>query len=1086
MRRNTTIIGLLFLITLNGFSQIKSRSELQEQIGQWTLLRQAVGDLDNDGDDDIILAGRDTNEQAKLTLFERRNTDFISHDLPISPTIRGAITIGDLNSDGLPDILVSGVTNNSTTLYYGIGFNTRTTVLINKGGLEFEPLNLELDGFFDNTAQIIDLNKDGKADIFLSGATFDSANQENLRHSKVYIGQGDGIFSSHIVPILDYSLVKADWSDVNSDGLPDLVYSGWKENQHYFSSIYFNNGQFNLTSDTLRFLTQFDTEIERNSHFVKWYDMDKDGTVELIQTTSDNLNFFVFQSETQDFIKHSFSLPGQSPNYTFINFGDLDKDGQVDLLLRQSDRLVGSHSIFFGSDNYTNNKSPFAYNILADSIARINSFGLWEDFNADGILDILNIGQATYDGTKSHILFSEGGVKHHQLTFNDLSRLPLAEQVDIDNDGYIDLIAGPNSLDNRFPTFYMFKNMGGYNFNASELKGIEKLYKIKFDVGDYDKDGLPDLFITGQDNNDRLYTALYKNTDNNSFSLVDFEFRTVWNGDVKYFDYDHDGDLDLFYTGSSSRSSEAEDLQFNIYKNIRDSIGYSAPYILEPNDLQPIINGSINFVDLDNDSWEELIVMGSHGENQESRTLIYSLSDNKQNYILKESLRGFSHSNLGYGDLNNNGRLDLFISGIDGKKVSMYWYENTQNGLVEHPIPESDSYFPIYDPIIDLVDYNLDGHLDIIISGILSVNNSSGNYILLNNGQSEGEKIAFESLFTLRENGKGFSHIIDIDLDGDPDIVKTGTNPSIQVHENIELFNNRVEINNEPINELNTSVDGWDVTISWAKNQDPQTSYFVFIDDGTEEDKTIESLIDLENLRLKVGKKGLMNTNYFQLVNLKDKTYSVRILGVNQKLQTTMFSEVVEFEIKKPYSPTNIRAQALSDSQIKLTWNDLSFNEDGYEIFRVGDPGNFNSGETEVIEVDADTEEYIDTGLESGKRYHYKIRAIREDFKSDFTNPHFATTLIVAGVDDPLNSHLKIYPNPSKSRIYIIEEPTGLGIEKLTLLNAEGILVAPNLYKSIINSNQVELRVEALKVGTYIIKITLNSGKTKVLKMLIN
>lgn len=1086
MIRHIAILGGFLFIALNTFGQIKVRAEFQEEIGQWTLTKHAIGDLDNDGDDDIILSGRDLNEQAQLSLIERRGTQFISHELPITPTIRGAIALGDLNADGLLDILISGVTNNSTTLYYGIGSNTRTSILINKGGLEFEEVDYTIDGFFDNTAQILDINHDGKHDIFLSGATYDVASQRNVRHSMAYISQGGGNFSSYIVPILDYSEVLADWSDVNSDGFPDLAYSGWKENQHYFSSIYLNNGQFDLSSDTLYFLTPLEFEMERNSNFLKWHDMDNDGIDELLQTTLDNLNFIEFQSENEDFVKHSFPLSGQSPNYTFINFGDLDKDGQTDLLLKQADRLDASQSIFFGNPEYSNKNSysPFIYNILVDSFARINAFGLWEDFNSDGILDILNIGEATYDGTKSHILYSEGGVKNHQLTFDDIPRLPLAEQVDINNDGYIDLIAGPNSLDDRFPTFYLLKNQGGYNYEVSELEGIEKIYKIKFDIGDYNKDGLPDLFVTGQNNNDQLFTGLYRNVQNNNYNLLQFNFRKVWNGASKYFDFDHDGDLDLFYSGSSTTNLDGADLQFNIYKNVRDSIDFSAPFVLHSNDIQPIMNGSINFVDLDNDSWEELIVMGSLGENKESKTLIYTLSDNKQNYVLKESLLGFSKSSLGFGDINNDGRLDLFISGIVNEQVSMYWFENNEEGFVEHSIPESSSYFPISDSIIDLVDFDLDGNLDVVISGVLSINNSSGNYILLNKGLNQEDEIIFESLFQLNENGHGFSHIIDIDLDGDPDVVKTGTNPSIQIHENIELFDNRLEVNNESINNIEVNVDGWDVSINWSENADLLMSYIISIDDGTEEDKTLESLVNQQHKRLKEGKKGLVNTNFFKLKNLKDKIYQVQILGVNQKLQTTEFSEIIEFEIKKPYSPSYISAQALSDSEIKLSWNDLSFNEDGYEIFKVGDPGNFDVAE--IIEVAANTEEYTDSNLESGKRYHYKIRAVREDLKGELTDPDFATTLVVAGIENTSVSQIKVYPNPSVSGTFLIEAATGDNIDKLALLSTNGALIDQQLYRTDINSNRAELTIKGLNSGTYIVKVTYLSGKTETLKILLN
>lgn len=75
--------------------------------------------------------------------------------------------------------------------------------------------------------------------------------------------------------------------------------------------------------------------------------------------------------------------------------------------------------------------------------------------------------------------------------------------------------------------------------------------------------------------------------------------------------------------------------------------------------------------------------------------------------------------------------------------------------------------------------------------------------------------------------------------------------------------------------------------------------------------------------------------------------------------------------------PTQLQVSAVSSNQIKLTWNDNSLNEEGFEITRTG------AGKTTTIYVDANAgglspntiASYNDNGLNSNTTYSYKIRA---------------------------------------------------------------------------------------------------------------
>ena len=82
-----------------------------------------------------------------------------------------------------------------------------------------------------------------------------------------------------------------------------------------------------------------------------------------------------------------------------------------------------------------------------------------------------------------------------------------------------------------------------------------------------------------------------------------------------------------------------------------------------------------------------------------------------------------------------------------------------------------------------------------------------------------------------------------------------------------------------------------------------------------------------------------------------------------------------------PALPTVLKATPLSHNQINLTWLDNSSNEAGFEIYRAT---SFNGAYTQIITVPANTQSYIDSGINSATKYFYKVRAIGTAGESDY------------------------------------------------------------------------------------------------------
>lgn len=80
--------------------------------------------------------------------------------------------------------------------------------------------------------------------------------------------------------------------------------------------------------------------------------------------------------------------------------------------------------------------------------------------------------------------------------------------------------------------------------DVTQMAGLEfGGYAMGVAVGDYDGDRDPDLYVTALGPN-----ALYQNSGDGSFELVDGPQDDRWSCSATFLDYDQDGDLDLFFT----------------------------------------------------------------------------------------------------------------------------------------------------------------------------------------------------------------------------------------------------------------------------------------------------------------------------------------------------------------------------------------------------------------------------------------------------------------------------------------------------------------------------------------------------------
>jgi hypothetical protein len=253
--------------------------------------------------------------------------------------------------------------------------------------------------------------------------------------------------------------------------------------------------------------------------------------------------------------------------------GDYDADGFPDLYVTQYPRSILYHNNGDGTFTDVTAKAGVA-------APGWGSSAVWFDYDNDGRLDLFVCRFVDFDKSKNkfcgntltgerwyckpNVYGPEPSYLFHNNgdgTFTDVSKesgiaasLGKAWGVvsaDINNDGWMDLFVGNDTVAN-----FLFLNRGKKHFEeAGLLAGVgyntfgRARSGMGVDAADYDQDGFLDLFVA---NVDQEMYALYHNNKDETFNDVSIptgigpttQYMSGWG--LKFFDYDNDGDIDLF------------------------------------------------------------------------------------------------------------------------------------------------------------------------------------------------------------------------------------------------------------------------------------------------------------------------------------------------------------------------------------------------------------------------------------------------------------------------------------------------------------------------------------------------------------
>ena len=275
----------------------------------------SVGDLDDDGDLDLVLAkGRHTPLLDRVLLNNGKGA-FVASDLgPIADRTYTA-ALADLDGDGDLDVLTSNDRPDKKLVYLNNG-KAQFTVHGTWGAPEWSTRN----------ASVADLNGDGKVDVI-------AANRPGP--SYVCLNQGGGRFAADCIPIPAQSATSIVPADFDKDGFIDLAVPSRDGGQ---SRIYFNDGKAGFARTAPFGPTDAAARVGAAADF------NADGSIDLVVGDEKAASMTVYLNDGNGRLTGGFHVADKAKTPYAIAAGDLNSDGSPDIVLGYT---AGPHAVFF-------------------------------------------------------------------------------------------------------------------------------------------------------------------------------------------------------------------------------------------------------------------------------------------------------------------------------------------------------------------------------------------------------------------------------------------------------------------------------------------------------------------------------------------------------------------------------------------------------------------------------------------------------------------------------------------------------------------------------------------------------------------
>lgn len=746
-----------------GFIAAPSYQIMTPPVSSGWLIATATADLNRDGYPDLINV--DTKGKLYILLNDGKGgfqTPVINSGASVLSSPNPVyITTGDVNGDGLIDIIVTDYASSSVLVYINQGngvFSTPTVVTPTlASGAQLGAILLS------------DRNGDGYQDLVVVSylqITTATGYSTNIAIQTLY-GNGSGGFTVANAPETDY--VYSGYSVIIPNGGAQLAKLGSAENlvieAEAYDSNLFSTGTsviaFPAKSSGL-FSTTPSTEVDFASNYyyalsyangLSLADINGDGYPDITLTFGDYYLYGALGRSDGTFADPALIENG---NLEFEPSGwavaDVNGDGYPDMIdmeqfytaiwLGRGDGTFADPKVLYSSPaaNTANGGSEPGNNLVA------------ADFNQDGKMDFASSDavNTTYYGRASVYIGHGDGTFHAAAAFAPLTGDPVPEEIDppkiidLNGDGFSDVVAvnlsaspysllsGVNDGKGNF-TYYTALGGGENGFKLSSIVG----------VGDFNGDGYQDVLLIGKATSSskyyRLAVALSTGkglfTNPTMLNMGSYNFTTL--PQVLVGDVNNDGALDIVFTYPGTTTSAASGYWVALGNG--DGTFQTPTYTAFGSKLNIAALADVN-----NDGYKDLIVFDASSKSSYTTYIIPGTAAGTFPTSGATALMSSVYPvKIVPADVNTDGKIDLVIS-VQGTFSGTTL--KTANAGVRIYAGNGDGTFTLASTAqsgkyyaVDLVvaDFNGDGYPDLFTSQYSPVYATSTFYsgnVLLGNG----------------------------------------------------------------------------------------------------------------------------------------------------------------------------------------------------------------------------------------------------------------------------------------------------------------------------------------------------------------
>ncbi|HEY6769300.1 MAG TPA: VCBS repeat-containing protein [Candidatus Sulfotelmatobacter sp.] len=575
-----------------------------------------------------------------------------------------AIAVGDFNQDGRPDIVVADQVSArvSVSLTKTNGTETPAVAYPVKGGAR--------------TVAVADLNGDGKLDIVSSGGgTMDG-------YVNVLLGNGDGTFQPAVTyPILvpGYVLTVADF---NGDGHPDVAVGGYSQFHHQlFILLNQGDGTFQVSYSSTIFsgITQ-----------VVAGDFNHDKKQDLLISYAQGDTYLALGNGDGTF-QNPLVVGGGIGIFSAV--ADFNGDGKLDFatVAPASGLSSGNISIYLGNGDGTFQKFATNPTTGLSTVAVITA-----DLNGDGKIDLVALDTGSSDF--SVMLGNGDGTFKTPVTYAAGTNPKAVAVADFNGDHKQDL-----AVISAFNQLSVFAGSGDGTLQDAHTFLVQSIADFNDTnepaIGDLNGDGLADVVVPNFPGG----AGVLLNSGGGSFQQPVYYAPAT--AHVALGDFNGDGKLDMASVGQG-----VSVLLGKGDGTFQPAVTYQVP---QNNNVLGVTVGDFNRdgkLDLAAVSYQNVYIFFGNGDGTLKTPIVYTTLQPNMSFIDS-------------ADLNNDGILDLYVTGFNGAPVQGEVLLGQSGGHFAQPIYSGDSggFAAV------LADFNGDGVLDIAdVAGELEVSFGKG------------------------------------------------------------------------------------------------------------------------------------------------------------------------------------------------------------------------------------------------------------------------------------------------------------------------------------------------------------------------